>query len=126
MLCTYLFFVAALKHHTSKIQEFTDLLAVETFGFRGEALSSLCALSKLTVITKHKSTEYAHKITYDKHGLIVEKKKCARQTGTTVILENLFSTLPVRHKEFHRNFKREFTKMCNLLYAYCLISTGVK
>ncbi|XP_046688223.1 LOW QUALITY PROTEIN: mismatch repair endonuclease PMS2-like, partial [Homalodisca vitripennis] len=48
------------------------------------------------------------------------------QVGTTVTLENIFSTLPVRQKEFHRNLKREFVKMTQLLYAYCLVSTGVK
>ncbi|CAJ0826080.1 404_t:CDS:2, partial [Entrophospora sp. SA101] len=41
----------ALKHHTSKLSNFEDLLDIESFGFRGEALSSLCALSKLTVTT---------------------------------------------------------------------------
>ncbi|XP_044735289.1 mismatch repair endonuclease PMS2 [Chrysoperla carnea] len=115
-----------LKHHTSKIQDFNDLISVTTFGFRGEALSSLCALSKLSVTTRHKSAECAYKILYDTNGKIMSKTRCARSIGTTVVLENLFSTLSVRHKEFQRNIKREYTKMCNLLYAYCLIATGVK
>lgn len=49
-----------------------------------------------------------------------------RQVGTTVTLTNLFFSLPVRQKEFHRNLKREFSKATHLLSAYCLISTNVK
>ncbi|KNC74613.1 hypothetical protein SARC_12845, partial [Sphaeroforma arctica JP610] len=37
-----------LKHHTSKISDFDDLAVIESFGFRGEALSSLCALGKVS------------------------------------------------------------------------------
>ncbi|XP_034249973.1 mismatch repair endonuclease PMS2 [Thrips palmi] len=115
-----------LKHHTSKIREFSDLLGVETFGFRGEALSSLCALSDLTVTTRHTSSTMGTRLTYDSRGSIINRTPCARQIGTTVTLANLFSPLPVRQKEFLRHLKREFAKMTQLLYAYCLISTGVK
>lgn len=117
---------SALKHYTSKIDSFTDIQFLETLGFRGEALSSLCALADLSIITKHTSTDQAKKIKYNKDGKIIEVCLTARQTGTTVKLENLFSTLPVRRKEFMKNVKREFNKMCQLLYAYCLVSKGIK
>ncbi|KAK6169451.1 hypothetical protein SNE40_020506 [Patella caerulea] len=115
-----------LKHHTSKLQDFSDLVNVETFGFRGEALSSLCALSNLTVITCHTKSAVGTKLVYDNHGNITSQSPCPRQTGTTVCLQNLFHTLPVRHKEFLRNLKKEFAKMTQLLNAYCLINTGVR
>lgn len=95
-------------------------------GFRGEALSSLCALCDLTVITKHKTADYATKIKYDHNGLIENQMPSARCQGTTVILTNLFSTLPVRRKEYVKNLKREFNKMCQLLYAYCLVCKNVR
>jgi len=48
------------------------------------------------------------------------------QVGTSVCVEELFSTLPVRHKEFLRNAKKEFAQMVQALTAYCLISSAVK
>lgn len=123
--CYYIIF-SALKHYTSKIKKFDDLVKIGTLGFRGEALSSLCALCDLTVITKDSSAEFGTKLIYDCNGDIVSKGTIAREEGTTVTLKNLFSTLPVRKKEFLKNLKREYGKMCQLLYAYCLVSKGIK
>ena len=50
----------------------------------------------------------------------------ARKVGTSVILEDLFHTMPVRRKEFERNIKREFAKMVHILQAYCMVSVGVR
>ncbi|XP_064388843.1 mismatch repair endonuclease PMS2-like isoform X2 [Halichondria panicea] len=117
----------ALKHHTSKISDFSDLeMGVATFGFRGEALSSLCALSDLSITTCHVTAKVGTKLEYDNHGQIKSKTPCARQAGTTVSLKNLFHSLPVRRKEFIRNIKKDFVKMVQLLQGYCVVSTGVK
>uniref|UniRef100_A0A8C5G5R7 Mismatch repair endonuclease PMS2 n=1 Tax=Gouania willdenowi TaxID=441366 RepID=A0A8C5G5R7_GOUWI len=112
-----------LKHHTSKLCDFSDLIHVETFGFRGEALSSLCALS---VITCHESCQVGTKLVFDHKGHLVQRSPHPRQQGMTVSLLQLFYTLPVRYKEFQRNIKKEFTKMVHVLQAYCIISTGVR
>lgn len=122
----YLKIFTAAKYHTSKIRQFDDLQSVETFGFRGEALSSLCALADMVIVTRHKSTDIALKIELDHEGKIKRKTPCARGYGTTVTLTNLFETLPVRRRDFKRNVKKEFTKMCQILQAYCLASKGVR
>ncbi|KAJ3607544.1 hypothetical protein NHX12_024595 [Muraenolepis orangiensis] len=115
-----------LKHHTSKIRDFSDLINVETFGFRGEALSSLCALSDLSVVTCHESVQVGTKLVFDHNGHLVQRCPHPRQQGSTVSLGQLFYTLPVRHKEFQRNIKKEFTKMIHILQSYAIISTGVR
>lgn len=114
------------KYHTSKLREFVDLQSVETFGFRGEALSSLCSLANMSITTRHKSTDVAIKIELNHEGKIKKRQPCARSFGTTVTLTNLFETLPVRRRDFLRNIKKEFTKMCQILQAYCLVSRGVR
>ncbi|XP_063462319.1 putative postmeiotic segregation increased 2-like protein 1 [Pan paniscus] len=95
-----------LKHHTSKIQEFADVPQVETFGFRGEALSSLCALSDVTISTCHVSAKVGTRLVFDHDGKIIQKTPYPHPRGTTVSVKQLFSTLPVRHKEFQRNIKK--------------------
>ncbi|KAG4065221.1 hypothetical protein HA402_012663 [Bradysia odoriphaga] len=114
------------KYHTSKLREFTDLECVETFGFRGEALSSLCALSKMVITTRHRGADFGTRLELDDRGTIIKKEICARQNGTSVQLTNLFGSLPVRKKEFTRNIKKEFAKMCQILQGYCLVATGVR
>ncbi|CAG0886003.1 unnamed protein product [Darwinula stevensoni] len=116
-LLSYNFIWRALKHHTSKLKDFDDLLSVSTYGFRGEALSSLCALAKVTVITRHKDANVGAKLEYDHGGILV---------GTTVLLQSIFATLPVRYKELQRNIKKEFAKMVQILTAYCLIQKNVR
>lgn len=117
-------FFSAAKYHTSKLREFNDLETVATFGFRGEALSSLCALSDMKIVTKHGSVDVATKLELNNRGEIVKRTPCARQTGTTVTLSNLFASLPVRKREFQRNIQKEFAKMCSMLQGYGLIAYG--
>ncbi|KAK4512711.1 MFS domain-containing protein [Mucor velutinosus] len=117
----------ALKHYTSKISNFEDLEKVMTFGFRGEALSSLCALSHLTVVTATKTqAPMGVKLEYDSAGSLKSKAPQSRTAGTTLQLTDLFHSLPVRRQEFKRNIKREFGKALIILQAYSIISTNVK
>ena len=86
-----------------------------TFGFRGEALSSLCALGKLTVETRTKDEPVGTHLEFEHSGVVANQTKIARQVGTSVTVEKLFSTLPVRSKEFSRNIRKEYGKVISLL-----------
>jgi DNA mismatch repair protein PMS2 len=71
--------LSALKHYTSKISKFEDLEEVATFGFRGEALSSLCALANLTVTTSTAAqSPTGYRMEYDANGKLVSKQSIAR------------------------------------------------
>ncbi|KAI0364180.1 DNA mismatch repair protein MutL [Pilatotrama ljubarskyi] len=114
----------ALKHHTSKLSSFSDLEAVTTFGFRGEALSSLCTLADSVQVTTATAAEapVGTVIQFDRSGKVKSRNgKAARQRGTTVTVSGLFKPLPVRRKELERNAKREFAKALSLLHAYALV-----
>ena len=83
-------------------------------------------LSDLTISTRHKDEAIGVKLTFNHDGKLVSKVPTARENGTTVTVQNLFQTLPVRLKEFSRNIKKEFSKLVQVLYAYSLVNTSVR
>lgn len=117
----------ALKHYTSKLSSYEDLNSLETFGFRGEALSSLCALSKFHIITaRAEDGALGKRLDFENCGKLKGTSVVAAQRGTTVVIENLFQGLPVRRKELEKNIKREYGKVTTLLNSYACISVGVR
>jgi DNA mismatch repair protein PMS2 len=71
------------KHYTSKLETFENLDELETFGFRGEALSSLCALADVQVVTAtREEAPMATKLEFDHHGEIVSKKVASAKVAT--------------------------------------------
>ncbi|QDS72114.1 hypothetical protein FKW77_003708 [Venturia effusa] len=117
----------ALKHYTSKLSTYDDLTSLQTFGFRGEALSSLCALSDFHIVTATgKDGPKGTRLDFEVSGKIKSKSVVASQKGTIVTVGDIFKNLPVRRRELEKNIKREYGKVLGLLHAYTCISTGVR
>ncbi|TQV96626.1 hypothetical protein V2A60_002987 [Cordyceps javanica] len=117
----------ALKHHTSKLSTYSDIASLHTFGFRGEALASLCALSTVGIMTcLAQDVPKGTKLTFEPSGKLKSTSIVAAQRGTTVAVEKLFHNLPVRRRELERNIKREWHKVIALLNQYACILTQLK
>ncbi|KAJ5089719.1 hypothetical protein N7532_008403 [Penicillium argentinense] len=117
----------ALKHYTSKLSSYDDLSRLHTFGFRGEALSSLCALSDFHIVTAQANqSPRANRLDFEPSGKLSKTQIVAGQKGTTASVEGIFKRLPVRRRELEKNIKREYGKVLNLLHAYACISSGVR
>ena len=85
------------KHATSKIRAYEDLEAIKTLGFRGEALSSMAAVSQIEIKTETKDDELGTLIKSDESGNLV-KEKGSFSKGTCVSVKNLFYNTPARRK----------------------------
>lgn len=88
---------AFLRHATSKIEQAQDLLQISSLGFRGEALSSIAAVSKVEVITKTKESLTGTRIVFE-GGIEKSFDEIGAPDGTTFIMRNLFFNTPVRRK----------------------------
>ncbi len=88
---------AFMRHATSKIDSGASLLDIHSLGFRGEALSSIAAVSKVTLITKTENEEMGSKFVIE-GGIQKEFSETGANNGTSFIVENLFFNTPVRRK----------------------------
>ncbi|KAI9793799.1 MAG: hypothetical protein M1833_000522 [Piccolia ochrophora] len=117
----------ALKHYTSKLTKYDDLTSLRTFGFRGEALSSLCALSSFHIVTATADqVPKGNILEFETSGKLKATQVVASQKGTTISVDGLFRNLPVRRRDLEKNIKREYGKVLAILNAYACISTNVK
>lgn len=89
--------ICVQKHATSKISTLSDLEAIKTLGFRGEALSSIAAVSQLEIRTQTAQQEIGTLIRIEKEGEILKEKVSANK-GTCVSVKNLFYNTPARRK----------------------------
>ena len=85
------------RHATSKIKTEEDLNAIYTLGFRGEALASIAAVSRIDVFTKTKENEFGHSL-FLEGGEIIEEDDAGCPNGTTIIVRDLFFNTPARMK----------------------------
>lgn len=94
------------RHATSKISSFADLQQVASLGFRGEALSSICAVSRLAIISRVPGQEHGWRLVASQPGGGVTIEPEVHPVGTTVEVRDLFFNTPARRK-FLRSEKTE-------------------
>ena len=85
------------RHATSKISGIDDLVSLASFGFRGEALSSIAAVSKVTLRTKEHGSDEGTVVVFE-GGRLVSSSSIGCPSGTEVLVEDVFYNLPARRK----------------------------
>ncbi|VVC37340.1 DNA mismatch repair protein, C-terminal,DNA mismatch repair, conserved site,High mobility group box [Cinara cedri] len=117
-----------LRNYTSKISSITDLEKLTCYGFRGEALSSICAVADVTVITKSKFDKYAMTFTMDSNGHVVNSSVSHHQNGTIITIVNLFKKLPVRKQYFSskKNCINDLRRVENVVKSLAAIQQDLR
>jgi DNA mismatch repair protein PMS2 len=120
------FEIIAKRGTTSKIGQFEDIYRIRSLGFRGEALSSLCNIGTVSMLTKQSDQETGWHLKFDKAGTLISKEKVSKKDGTQVIVKDLFHELPVRLIEFRKTYKQQYAKAIQLMQSYAIILTQTK
>jgi DNA mismatch repair protein MutL len=115
---------AFLRHATSKLRSLDDLDRIGTFGFRGEALTSIAAVSRLELYTKT-AEEDAGTMLRLEGGKLVSEKPVGTADGTTVVVSDLFFNTPARLK-FLKSDRAEGARVVELVSVLALCRADVR
>jgi DNA mismatch repair protein MutL len=110
--------LSVAQYATSKITTVEDLESITTFGFRGEALASINAVSNLTITTKTDADQTGTQISWN-FGKLQDESLQSHSTGTTLKIGNLFDNIPARQK-FLKKDETEWRAIVTLFQAFCL------
>ncbi len=116
--------VAFQKHATSKIRRIEDLLSLKTLGFRGEALPSIAAVSRIEVSTRHRDEDFGTFLRLEA-GITRERRRITRSTGTTIEVKSLFYNLPARIGTI-KSTSTELKHIMEIFTIYALIYPAIK
>jgi len=111
------------RHATSKIKSDEDLFNITTLGFRGEALASIAAVSKVVLQTKEENETFGTRLVVE-GGKILEKTRCGCQKGTSVEVKDVFFNTPARRK-FLKRPSTEAMYVTEVVTRLCLSNPGI-
>jgi DNA mismatch repair protein MutL len=112
------------RHATSKVGSIEDLDTLATLGFRGEALASIAAVSKVKLTTRSREADIGTVITF-RGGTLVDVQSCAWNEGTEIEVEHLFFNTPARRK-FLKSPRAELSRIRAWVTNSSLARPGVR
>ena len=95
--------IAFERHATSKLRNADELSKVMSMGFRGEALASIAAIARVSLLSKTADSENGYEVIIE-GGKILSKSEAGCSNGTSITIENLFYNTPVRYKFLKKDF----------------------
>jgi DNA mismatch repair protein MutL len=114
---------AFLRHATSKIENEMDLETIASLGFRGEALASIAAVSKIELMSRIKNSQIGNKIVIH-GGKLVSKEECGCPKGTVITIQEVFYNTPARLK-FLKSEAREGMYITDVIEGIALSNSKV-
>ncbi|MEW5850445.1 MAG: DNA mismatch repair endonuclease MutL [Myxococcota bacterium] len=111
------------RHATSKLQTVEDLVALTTYGFRGEALPSIASVSRLTLTTRQPSLDEGWRVRVE-GGTVLAEEPVGCTVGTRIDVRDLFFNVPARRK-FQKSARSEATHVEDTLIRMALSNPGV-